>query len=86
MLIILFDISGIVRKEFVLAGQTVSTALAVASRQRAISQFLFHQEIFDRKQNDCRPPATLLSRLGPLRLDTTEVNEAESQAVLNTLM
>jgi hypothetical protein len=45
---------------------------------------------FYQKQHDCRPPPTLLTLLGSLRLkgchfDTTEVIEAESQAVLNTL-
>jgi hypothetical protein len=35
--------------------------LAVASRQRTDSHFLFHQGYSDEKQNDCRPPSTLLS-------------------------
>jgi hypothetical protein len=70
MLIIFFNIKGIVHKEFILAGQTVNSAnycdilqqlheilpqtlvtkqLAVASRQRTASHFLFHQRISDQQ-------------------------------------
>jgi hypothetical protein len=34
--------------------------LAVASRQRTVSQFLLQQIFFGRKQHDCRPTPTLL--------------------------
>jgi hypothetical protein len=50
------------------------------------------REILTRKQNDCRPPPTLLFSVARLKMQlkvrhfyTTEVIEAESQAVLNTL-
>jgi hypothetical protein len=58
--------------------------LAVASLQRNVSQFLLSQGNFDQKQHDRLPPPTLLSTVSPIE-DTTEVIEAESQAVLYTL-
>jgi hypothetical protein len=64
--------------------------LAVASRQRIVSHFLFHQGMFDQKQHDCHPPPTLLSLFPELKiklkgrhLETTEVIGSESQALLN---
>jgi hypothetical protein len=94
MLIIFFDIKGIVRKKFVLAGQTVNFTyycnvlrllrenvrifrpelwrqkLVVASRQRTVSDFPFHQAIFDKKKIDCLPPILLFS-VSPIE-DKTE--------------
>jgi hypothetical protein len=66
--------------------------LAVASRQRTISHFLFHQGVYGQKQHDCHPPPTYFSLFPQLKIklkgrhfDVTEVIEAESQAVLNTI-
>jgi hypothetical protein len=66
--------------------------LAVASRQRTVSHFLFHQGIFYQKQNDCRPPPTIFSLFPRLKIKVRDRNfepietiEAESQVVLNTL-
>jgi hypothetical protein len=63
-----------------------------ASRQRTVSHFLFHKEIFTQKKNMTvviHPPFSLFPRLKikpkGRHFDTTEVIEAESQAVLNTL-
>jgi hypothetical protein len=66
--------------------------LAVASRQ-CTSHFIFHQGIFDQKQNHCHPPSIYLTflfsrlkiKLKGRHFDGTEVIETESQAVLNTL-
>jgi hypothetical protein len=51
----------------------------------------FHQETFDQKQHDCRPHSPYFSLLPRLiislisrNVDTIEVLDAESQAVLNT--
>jgi hypothetical protein len=73
--------------------RTLATkGLAVVSRQRTASHFLFHQGIFDQNQHGCHPRPSYLSLFLRLKLklkgrhfDTTEVTEAESQAVLNTL-
>jgi hypothetical protein len=73
--------------------------LAVASQQRTVSHFLFHQGTFDQKQHYCRPSTNLLAWLSPLRrfsvspiedktdrqFDTIDVIEAESQVSLNLL-
>jgi hypothetical protein len=68
--------------------------LAVASRQRNVSYFLFHQAVnFFYQKHDFRPPHSpyfsLFSRLKIKQkgrhFDTVEVMKAESQAVLNTL-
>jgi hypothetical protein len=67
--------------------------LAVASQQRTVSHFFFHQGIFDQKQHKSRGPAQTLPLFprwevklkGRHFVDTVEVIEAESQAVLNTL-
>jgi hypothetical protein len=66
--------------------------LAVASRQRAVLHFLFQQEISNQTQHDCRPPPISIScvssiedKLKGRHLNTTEVIEAESSPVLNTL-
>jgi hypothetical protein len=67
--------------------------LAAASRQRNVSHFLFHQEVFDQKQHDCHSHLSYFSlfprleiKLKDLQLDTTEMIEAESQKVLNILI
>jgi hypothetical protein len=60
-----------------------SRELAVAPRQRTVSHFPFHQEIFDRNQHGCRPPPSLHYSVSRLKIklkgrhfDTTEVMEA----------
>jgi hypothetical protein len=52
--------------------------------------FLFHQIIFYQKQHECYPPPILIFSVSRLKIklkcryfNTIEVNEAESQAVLN---
>jgi hypothetical protein len=56
----------------------------------------FTKDCFTKTQYDCRPPPDLLTRLGPCyfslfpllmirHFNTTEVLEAQSQAVLNTI-
>jgi hypothetical protein len=69
----------------------VTKELAVATRQRTISHFLFNQGIFYQKQHDCRPYTNLTFLFLFLKVklkhlsDTIEVIETPSQAVLNTL-
>jgi hypothetical protein len=65
---------------------------AVASRQRTVSRFLFHHEILIKNNMTIVPHQPYLSLFPRLNLklkdhhfDTTEVTEAESQTVLNTL-
>jgi hypothetical protein len=69
--------------------------LAVLSQQLAVSYFLLHHalNLFYQKQHDCRPPPILLFSLSSIEkkklkgrhFDTTELIEAESQAVLTVL-
>jgi hypothetical protein len=70
----------------------VTKELAVASWQCTVSHFLFRQGIFGQKQHDCHPHPAYFSLFHRFKLklkcshfDTTEVIEAESQVVLNTL-
>jgi hypothetical protein len=59
----------------------VTKELAVASRQRTLSNCLFHQGIFDqKKKHDCHPTPTLLFSIFPIEdklksrhFDTTEM-------------
>jgi hypothetical protein len=65
--------------------------LAVASRQRTVSHFHFHQRIVDQTNMTIAPPpcfallVRLKTKLKGRRFDTIEVMEAESQTVLNSL-
>jgi hypothetical protein len=92
VLIIFFDIKGIIHKEFILAGQTVyycdilrkmhekfvktsprtlmTKEVTVASPQRTVTHFLFHQGIFN-ERHDFRPQLTLRFSVSPIE-DTTE--------------
>jgi hypothetical protein len=66
--------------------------LAVASRQFAVSNFFFTPEFFTINNMTVVPHPSCFSlfprlkiKLKGLHFDTTEVIEAESQAVMNTL-
>jgi hypothetical protein len=60
--------------------------LAVTTRQRTVLRFLFHQGIFDRKQQDYFSLFPRLKiKLKGHHFDTVEVIEAESQAILNAV-
>jgi hypothetical protein len=48
----------------------VRKELAVASQQRTISQFRFHQGIFDQKGHDCHLPPTLCLSVSPIENKT----------------
>jgi hypothetical protein len=117
MLIISFDIKGIVHKEIVLAGQGVNSAyycdvlqwmrenvrrlrlelwrkknMAVVSRTRTVSHFLFHQGFFYQKTSWLSSPTHPTFLFSPIEdktesrhFDTTEVIQTELQAVLTTL-
>jgi hypothetical protein len=69
--------------------RTLATkVLSVVSRQLTVSHFHFHQGIFDQKQHDYGPHPQCFSleiKLTGRHFDTTEVIEAESQAVLNII-
>jgi hypothetical protein len=66
--------------------------LAVVSRLRTASHFILHKGIIDQKNTIVAPHPPYFSLFSRLKIklkgrhiDTTEVNDAESQAVLNTL-
>jgi hypothetical protein len=54
-----------------LHGTLATKVLAVASQQRTILHFAFHQEIFNQKQHDRSLPPTLLFSVSPIE-DKTE--------------
>jgi hypothetical protein len=97
MLIIFFDIKENVDKELLRLREHVQlrpelcrqeTKLAAASKQPIVSYPLFHQGIFDQRNNMTvvsHPPYVSLFKLKGRHFDTTEVIEVESQAVLNIL-
>jgi hypothetical protein len=116
MLIIFFDIKGIVHKVFVVAGQTVNSAYCCdvlrrpRENVRRLRQELRRQQnwllnhenatshtsffttgYLSKNKHDCRPHSpnfSLFARLKILKcshFDAIEVNDAEAQAMLNTL-
>jgi hypothetical protein len=100
MLLIFFDIKGFVQKEFILADQTINSAHNTGDKRTgccittAPSHTSFNTGEFLAKNNTTVPhPLTppYSPDLAPCdcsvsrHLDTTDVMEAESQAVPNTL-
>jgi hypothetical protein len=70
----------------------LATEKLTAASQQIASHFLLRQGIFQQKQHECHPHPPKLSQFPPLKMklkiryfDRTEMMEAESRAVLNTL-
>jgi hypothetical protein len=69
----------------------VAKELGVASRQRTFSHFFFNKEILDQKEHDLSSPthptpvSPIEDKTESCHFDTTEMMEAESQAVLKAL-
>jgi hypothetical protein len=82
MIIIFFDIKGIVKESIPrttvafygdcvkmcgdFARNFATKELAVASRQRTVSRYVFRQGIVDQKQHECLPPPTLIFSASPV--------------------
>jgi hypothetical protein len=79
--IIFFDIKGIVHKQFILVGQTVSSAYCCDNAP-------YHNSFFTRefltKNNMTVVPTRLKIKLKGHHFGTSQLIEAESHAVLNT--
>jgi hypothetical protein len=90
MLIIFFDITGVVYKELIMAGQTLTSAyhcnvLCPECRQQ-INCLLHHNNMTVVSQSPYFSPFPRLQiKLKCRHFDITEVIEAELQAVLNAL-